>query len=129
MAGIKGAPQLNPYKFKPGQSGNPKGKPRNIFTKDEADKVFQKSATMSEDQLREIVDNPKSRAVDVAVARAWLKAMEEGRIPDIDQLLNRTVGKVKEQVEQTNHNHEHKEILEGVPSQTLIALVKKAENE
>lgn len=124
MAGPKGAPQLNPYKFKPGQSGNKNGRPKALFSKDDADRIFQACAVKTKEQLLEMLNDPKSTAVQLAVAKAWIKAVDEGRIADIDQIMNRTVGKVVEKTEnKTEIETSHKEIVEGVPTEALLQLV------
>lgn len=80
---------------------NPGGKPKHTppFTYAEAEAVFQRCAVMSQQQLADLIKSPEARAVDIAVAVAWTKALNEGRIADLDQILNRAVGRVIERVE------------------------------
>ena len=58
----RGAPQLDPWKFKPGQSGNPGGRPK------------KKPIT---DLYEQILRDPKNRAM---VRRAVMRALSSGQL-------------------------------------------------
>lgn len=76
------APQLRPYHFKPGQSGNPGGRPK----MDEAAKI-----------ARAVFENNPA-----AVYQAMAKALLKGNAYAYSQLADRAYGKLKESVEVTH---------------------------
>ena len=79
-----GAPQLDPYKFKPGQSGNPSGRPK------------KKPIT---EMYERILNDPKNIA---ALEKAVNKALSRGQMAMVLQLkemTDRVEGKVTQPIE------------------------------
>jgi len=106
-------------RWKPGQSGNKNGRPKGLLTSNDIKDLISKFANKTIPELQEIVADPKSKVIDVAVASSLIKASLADR--DIfDFVLNRSIGKVKEEIDVHSHSHrvlptveEAKQILAG----------------
>lgn len=63
--------------------------------------------SMTENELRDIQENPNSTVLEKVVTSAILKSIQRGDLISIETLLNRAYGKPKEKIEQevkiTNH--------------------------
>ncbi len=102
-----GAPQLNPYKWKPGESGNPNGRPKDppevkeikLLTKQYFKEIGSLIVLGNIDELERIAQDRKQPVIKVMIAAVAVKAMSKGDMVAIDMLLNRLIGKVKEEVE------------------------------
>lgn len=83
MSGIK---NIEPYKWKPGQSGNPKGRPK------------RKRIT---DALAEFLDAVDPNGITAAqkIAVAMIMQAMKGDIQHAKEILNRTEGAVKQSVD------------------------------
>lgn len=80
----RGAPQLDPYKFRPGQSGNPSGRPK------------KKPVT---EMYERILNDPENLA---AIEKATVKALLKGNMAMVLQLkemTDRVEGKVTQPIE------------------------------
>lgn len=75
------APQLRPYHFKPGQSGNPAGRPkgRSLLSR-----------------ILEVINDDKEGA---EVALAFIEQLKRGSFPHHKEIIERQEGKVPEKVE------------------------------
>jgi len=120
------AEHLEPYEFKPGQSGNPNGRPLKIhtilkasgYTLDDIREAFKDIGWHDADKAQEIIDNEKSPLILKVVARAFLKGAEKGDFRYISEILQHVIGKPKEQ---TENKHLHKIIVEYAnPNDTFI---------
>lgn len=103
------------YKIKPrwkkGQSGNPKGRPP-----DKLGKVMRQLTAIefaeianliikgSIRELRAIAQDDSLPAIKVMIAATAVKIIARGDMHALDILLNRLVGKVKDQVEHTGNS-------------------------
>ncbi len=91
---------LRPAKsWKPGQSGNPSGKPKGLLTKDQVMSVLGKFSALTKTELQEVLQNPKSTMLEIMVASVMVKAAQTGDSARLDFLWNRSIGKVKEEIE------------------------------
>jgi hypothetical protein len=70
------AEELAPFRWKPGQSGNPGGRPK------------RKPLT---DTLLEVLEDPKQLE---ALVRVWLKSAQKGSIMHLREILDRVEGRV-----------------------------------
>lgn len=113
---LAGNPNIKDYGFKPGQSGNPSGKPKGLLTRDAIAKIVTEMMNMTEDEIRDILADAKEPMKRKRIAELVLK----NDVHVLDFLLNRSVGKVTDVLEQ--HNHEHP-VPEGVPTDSLLKLV------
>ncbi len=106
---------LKPYK--PGQSGNPSGKPLQLLTKDKVSSVLGKFSNMSGTQLNEVLKDPKSTMLELMVAAVMAKAVKDGDPHRLDFLLQRSIGKVSDMT--TIEVKQWNEDLKTIPIETL----------
>jgi len=100
------AEQLKPYHFKPGQSGNPEGARKHNpirkalanLTVDTYRKVIEAVLTGNMDNLKDIITDPNTPAIQVGVARAFVKAIEAGDYGVIERIAERIVGKIPDEL-------------------------------
>ena len=111
--------------FKPGQSGNPSGKPKQLLTKDKVSSILGKFATMTREQLQAVVTDSKSTMIEIMIASVMVKAAKDGDYARLDFLLTRSVGKVKEEIEQTIKNVTDED-LENLPQDALLKLISNS---
>ena len=94
-------------KFQPGQSGNPKGRPkkpdwvRSIekLTNDEIKALFSKFARMTKSEIEGLTKDPDATIIELMIARQAHQAVAEGNLGALNVFLDRTVGKVTDKVE------------------------------
>jgi hypothetical protein len=97
-------------KFKPGESGNPNGRPRKYVSilKEQGYKLSEINDTlmallsMDIQELKEVFENPKATVLEKAVAGAIRRAIEKGSLYNIETIITRAMGKPKEQVDVTS---------------------------
>lgn len=95
------------HQFKPGQSGNPNGRakePKEIrdarkLTKAEFTKIVTKYLFMSRDQIKEDVHSKDKNMLDLLVGGIVMKAVQKGDDKLATFLLDRVIGKVKDNLE------------------------------
>lgn len=91
--------------FKPGQSGNPKGRPKDPpelkaikqMTKAEFSLAIQKLINLKPDELKEF----KGTAIEMALAATIQNAIKYGDVSRIQSLIDRLFGKVTDKLETT----------------------------
>lgn len=96
-------------RFKPGKSGNPKGRPRKYVSllKEQGYKIseindcIQAMMAMTLSELKEVWDNPQATVLEKTIAAAMKKSIEMGSLYSIETLLDRVYGKPKETVDNT----------------------------
>lgn len=109
-------------RFKPGQSGNPGGKPRGLLTADKVSGIIGQFFDKTLEELQAIMDNPKATMGEKMVASAMLKSAETGDFNRVEPILQRGIGKVKEQIESTVRTISD-EKLDAIPTEKLLLLV------
>lgn len=110
MAGNIGAPQLKPYHFKPGQSGNLGGRPRippelktiRSLNSEELCKLISKFGRMNLDEIRVFLQDTTTPNIEATVANLWLQARTKASLQHFAILMDRSVGKVKDMEETTD---------------------------
>lgn len=118
MAYCKPPPE---HRFKPGQSGNPGGKPKGLITKAQIEVIFQQIALKNRDELEALRDDRLSPMLHSVVASAILKAHEKGDMITLEAIMARAVGKVKDEVDTTTRNEDS--VVKGIPTEDLLKLV------
>lgn len=97
-------PKLPPpehSKFKPGQSGNPKGRPKRITTllkeqglsKDDIIAGINCLINLDKKKLSELINDPGQPVWLVNLATAIQKDIQKGRVVTIDMALDRLIGR------------------------------------
>lgn len=98
---------IEPHKFKKGQSGNPNGRPRKYvstlresgYKLSEINDCIQVMMAMTVDELKEAFENKNATVLEKTIAAAIKKSIEKGSLYSIETLLSRVYGKPKEQVD------------------------------
>lgn len=110
MAGVD-----NLIPFVPGQSGNPAGRPKRIYTvlkesgysKEDIRDAFEEIGWQTIEDLQEVLDDDSKPVILKVIARAFMKGAEKGDFRYVSEILMHVIGKPKEQIE-TNTLHLHK---------------------
>lgn len=108
----KTAAHLKKHHFKKGVSGNPEGariqnpikRALKNLTLDTYREVIELVLTGNVDSLREMVANPKTPAIQVGVATAFMKAIKNGDYAVIERIAERIVGKIPDELKVTSQN-------------------------
>jgi hypothetical protein len=93
--------------YKPGQSGNPNGRPRKYvsllkeqgYKLAEINDTIQAMMSMDLEELKTVWDNPKATILEKTIAAAMRKSLEKGSLYSLETLLTRVYGKPKEQMD------------------------------
>lgn len=105
--------------FKPGQSGNPAGGPKDRVTQEHFRRVFEQVANTPATELKEM----QGSSLQAVITKIMIRGMKTGEHGGLAWLLDRSLGKIPE-VTLTAHVNE-KEIL-GQPRERLYEFVKEA---
>lgn len=103
MAGTK----ANQTSFKPGQSGNPAGRPphppeikqASQLSKTSFNAILNKYLHCNASELEFVVTNPNIPVIDMVVCKILLESGNKGDHVRLNFLIERLLGKVKEEVE------------------------------
>ncbi len=98
--------------YKPGQSGNPNGRPRKYvsllkeqgYKLAEINDTIQAMMSMDLEELKTVWDNPKATILEKTIAAAMRKSLEKGSLYSLETLLTRVYGKPKELVDIQSDN-------------------------
>lgn len=97
------ADQLKPYEFKPGQSGNPSGRPHLTDEERSMRDNFKKSFAMLGNKTIEEIETlakDKSQVAPIAIAAKALSwAFKSGNAAMYREIWDRTVGKVSQPID------------------------------
>ena len=107
--------------FKPGQSGNPNGRPRKYvsllkeqgYKLSEINDTIQAMMSMDLEELKSVWDNPKATVLEKTIANAMRKSLEKGSLYSLETLLTRVYGKPKEQMDINTDNKVEVVFIEG----------------
>jgi hypothetical protein len=100
-------PIPNNKPFKPGQSGNPNGRPRKYvstlkaqgYKLAEINDCIQVMMAMTIEELKDAFENPNATVLEKTIAAAIKRSIEKGSLYSIETLLSRVYGKPKESVD------------------------------
>ena len=95
---------VRPYQMKPGETLNPNGRPRKIYTilkesgytKDDVRTAFNEIAWADVDELQRLFKDPKSPAIIKVIAHAYKRAIEKGDYRYVSEIIQQSIGKPKE---------------------------------
>lgn len=98
----------NGKKFKPGQSGNPNGRPRKFvsqmqiegYKRAEIDTTIRNIMAMTENEVKSIWKDPRATILEKAFAQVMMKAKSYGDVWKTEQLLTRTFGAPVQRIEE-----------------------------
>ena len=118
---------LRPKKWQKGQSGNPNGRPRKLYTQLFANRQFsmsqindiiQQLVGFEEKELEKVIEADNATIIEKTVAQALLKSLQRGNLDSIETLLNRIYGKPQESVDITTKG-------DKVDNKIQIEIIKK----
>ena len=106
------AKEDNLIPFKPGQSGNPNGRPKKMVTLlkesgyklSEINDTIQVMIAMNLDELKDVWDNKDATTLEKIVASALKKSIEKGSLYSLETLLSRVYGMPNQKTDNTNIN-------------------------
>lgn len=120
-------------RFKKGQSGNPHGRVPNpamralrLTTVDSYREVIQLVINGNLSELKAMIENPETSALQVGVATAFFKAIKTGDYTVIERIAERIVGKIPEELKVTSNNMT---VLQTVDPKVLQIELKKLEDD
>lgn len=99
---------IQTHKWKKGQSGNLKGRPRKMvsvmkdfgYNKQDVNATIENMMAMTLDELAKVYKDELATVLERTVANAIKKSLDKGSLYSIEVLLNRIHGLPKQEVEQ-----------------------------
>jgi|TARA_R110000787_G_scaffold100874_2_gene206017 hypothetical protein len=101
MAGYKDITPQKEFQFKTGQSGNPSGRPKKIYTilkekgfgRDDILACFKEIAFYNKKELDELLKREDVPVITLVVARAFVKAVSKGQWSFVKEIMEQVIGK------------------------------------
>lgn len=120
----------NLVSWKPGQSGNPSGRPKipealrgiHSLTQPEVCKIISKYARMEKAELIGASENPKTSALELCIASIFVACIKTGDYTKLSFLLDRAIGKVPV-IEETDEDKAARQEIQSLSNDELIRLV------
>lgn len=99
-------------RFKKGQSGNPEGsrahnpavKALKNLTIESYRECVEMVCTGNLSELKAMAENPKTSALQVGIATAFMKAIKSGDYTVIERIAERIIGKIPDELKVTSQN-------------------------
>ena len=106
MAKKKKGEHLKQYEFKPGESGNPNGRPKKIYTilqkkgysKDDIRTAFSEIAWYTLEEAKELQDDETKPVITRIVCKQFLEAFNKGDWNRIKEILEHSIGRPKQDI-------------------------------
>ncbi len=100
---------IEPYKWKKGQSGNPKGRPKKVVSKFvergykivEVNDTLQALMALELNEIKQVYQDEKATVLERIVAKALFEALKKGDLKNVETLLSRVFGQPKQSVDAT----------------------------
>jgi len=95
------------HQWKPGQSGNPNGRPKKYVTSlveqgyklSEINDTIQNILGMNVEELKDVWDDANATVLEKTVANALRRGIEKGSLYNLETLLSRVYGQPKQAIE------------------------------
>ena len=121
--------------FKPGQSGNPNGRPRKYvstltdqgYKLSEINDTIQAMMAMSLDELKKVYQDKEATILEKTIAHSMQKGLKNGNLSSMETLLTRVYGRPKEKLETEGTNTNFNVDLSGLSTKDLLKLIEKGE--
>ncbi len=85
--------------FKPGQSGNPKGRKPNLLSKERVRSVMAKLSELTKKELYDMTMDGSTPVLEAMIAAIMHKSIKNGDASNAEFLFQRAYGKVKDEIE------------------------------
>ena len=87
--------------FKPGQSGNPLGRPRKLVTQlkdmgyklSEINDTYMTLTSMTVDEIKDVYENENATVLERTLAKALYNGLQKGSLYNLETILTRALGK------------------------------------
>lgn len=117
-----GGKHLKPHHFRPGVSGNPKGRPpiskeqRELrkLTIERYREIINIALTGNLEELKAYIQDADTPAIQVGVATALLKGIKNGDVTVLEHFAARLVGKIPDTINITSSNVTVKDKISGL---------------
>jgi len=122
-------PNGNPQNLRPRKKGdpplNPSGKPKAAYSKDQIKAKITNLMAEPVDVLEKKLTGGRCSALEAMICSVIITAVKSGDFTRLNGLLDRTLGKVKEEIEQTIKNVTDED-LENLPQDALLKLISNS---
>lgn len=122
------------YQFKPGQSGNPKGRPLNPvskilkeITKESLALILENILSGNIDNLIRVAKDTKSSAMEAGIAKCFVTAYNKGDYNTMERIIERIVGKIPEEILVKSKNLNAN--IQALDETKMKAIMKKLEED
>ena len=105
-----------------GQSGNPRGRPKDVLSMDQVKTIMQRVALMSFGEVFALALDDSAPIIETTIASIFIKARALGDPHRLEFLMQRTWGKVKEEVTQTVL---YNPALDEIPRDKILTLLRE----
>jgi hypothetical protein len=103
---------VKPYQFKPGQSGNPSGRPKmdpkarvlKELTLQSYQKCIEAVCTGNIAALAAMADDPEVSALQAGIASSLARAIREGDYETVEKITQRIIGKIPDEINVNSRN-------------------------
>ncbi len=126
MAGI-----ANLKQWPKGVSGNPGGKPKlppellaiKAYSRREITRIISKYGRMTFNEVSAMIQNSKMPVMDIAICRIFLESIEKGDERRLQFLIENTVGKIPDSIED-DEDAEERQKLSEIPLKEIIRIAQ-----
>jgi predicted xylose isomerase-like sugar epimerase len=129
-------PKLENLKhFAKGNNANPNGRPKRQFTlakelgftKDDINNCYKLYIAKTQQELDDILKDKEISVLEVIIIKAIKNDISEGKMENIEKILNRAIGTPKNEITQTNLNVEVEQVTEEMQNELLNTLKRMIE--